>query len=224
MTQQSKHLFTDRRKALVAAVLSRKIGYLKVADFPESNIFESLPVQTLNAHKIIRCKDEMFLLKEGVVEIWQTHHDKLVKELTEGMMFGDMPLLGQTMLGTRAITGRAGATVAVMDVRAAKEWIESDPVSIFVELGYRLARIEADHYRSLFQLADSRIAAMLLELAGDGTVIQGLSHSEIGEGIGVYRETVTTILNAMKSDRLIEIGRKRITILDKRALQELSEL
>ncbi|HEX8092023.1 MAG TPA: helix-turn-helix domain-containing protein [Blastocatellia bacterium] len=224
MTQQSKHVFTDRRKALVVAVLSRKIGYLKVADFPQASIFESLPVQSLNAHRIIRCKDELFLLKEGAVEIWQTHHDRLVKELTEGVIFGDMPLLGQTMLGTRAITGRAGATVAVMDVRAAKAWIESDPASIFVELGCRLARIEADHYRSLFQLAESKLAAVLLELAGDDQVIKGLSHSELAERIGVYRETVTITLNAMKLDKLIEIGRKRITILDKRALQELSEL
>jgi CRP-like cAMP-binding protein len=224
MTQQSKHVFTDRKKALVAAVLSRKIGYLKIADFPQSNVFKTLPVQSHNAHRIIRCKDELFLLKEGVVEIWQTHHDRLVKELTEGVMFGDMPLLGQTMLGTRAITGTAGATVAVMDVRAAKAWIESDPVSIFAELGYRLARIEAHHYRSLFQLADSRLAAVLLELAGDDTVIKGLSHSALGERIGVYRETVTITLDAMKSDKLIEIGRKRITILNKRVLRELSEL
>jgi CRP-like cAMP-binding protein len=224
MTQQRKHVFTDRRKALAAADLARKVGYLRVEDFPQANIFENLPIQSFGPHRIIRCKDELFLLKQGVVEIWQIHHDKLVKKLTEGVLFGDMPLLGQTMLGTRAITGTAGATIAVIDVRAAKEWIESNPVSILSELGYRLARIEADHHRSLFQLADSRIAALLLEIAGDNTIIKGLSHSELAERIGVYRETVTTTLNAMKKDRLLEIGRKKLTILDKRALRELSEL
>jgi hypothetical protein len=40
----------------------------------------------------------------------------------------------------------------------------------------------------------------------------------------VYRETVTNVLDALKSERIIEVGRKRLTILNKRALVELSEL
>ncbi|HVG18957.1 MAG TPA: helix-turn-helix domain-containing protein [Blastocatellia bacterium] len=42
--------------------------------------------------------------------------------------------------------------------------------------------------------------------------------------IGVYRETVTNVLDEMKSERMIEVGRKRVRILNKRALGELSEL
>jgi CRP-like cAMP-binding protein len=66
--------------------------------------------------------------------------------------------------------------------------------------------------------------ALLLELANEDLTIQGLSHKDLALRIGVYRETVTNTLGSMKADRLIKVGRERITILDRRALQELSEL
>ena len=218
-----KHLLTDRSKTLAASALAQKIGYLQIDDFP-THLFEALPTQSYSPHRIIRCKEELFIVKEGIVEIWHTRYDKLVKEMGPGAIFGDMPLLGQTMLGTRAITGSQGATVSVINIETAKKWIEADPASLISELGQRLCDLETEHYRSRFQLADSRVAAVLLEIAGQGSIAAGLSHQEIGERLGLYRETVTVILDAMKSDNLIEVGKKRITILDKRAVREMSEL
>jgi CRP-like cAMP-binding protein len=223
-TGRRKHLLTDRSKTLAASALAQKIGYLRVDDFPSTSIFNTLPTQTYGPNRIIRCKEELFIVKEGLVEIWHTRYDKLVKDLETGAIFGEMELLGQTMLGTRAITAKQGATVAVMNVEAAKEWIQTNPVSIFAELGYRLSSIETEHYRSQFQLADSRIAAVLLELAGQASIVEGISHEQLGERLGLYRETVTVILDAMKLDKLIEVGRMRISILDKRAVREMSEL
>jgi CRP-like cAMP-binding protein len=55
-------------------------------------------------------------------------------------------------------------------------------------------------------------------------MVEGLTHYDLGETVSLFRETLTIVLNAMKSNKLIEIGRKRIAILDKRALEELSEL
>jgi CRP-like cAMP-binding protein len=218
------HSLSDKRRTLSAAALAQKIGYLRIEDIPYASIFEGLPIQSFSPHRIIRCKDELLLIKEGMVEIWHTHQDTLVKELRAGVLFGEMPLLGQTMLGTKAIVAAQGAKVAVMDAAAAREWVKINPVSILEKLGHRLADIEAQHYRSSFQLADSRVGALLLELAGEGSTIEGLTHDELGEKIGMYRETVTNVLDAMKLDRLIQVGRRRLTILNKRALQELSEL
>lgn len=219
-----RHARTERMKALAASTLAQKVGYLRIEDLPGSAIFDTLPTRSLNAHRVIRGKGELFLVMHGLVEIWHTRYDKLVKTLEAGALFGEMSFLGQTMLGTRAITGTPGATVAVMDEAAALRWAEADPARMLQVVGSRLARVEAEHYRSRFQLADSRIAALLLELAGEDSAITGLTHEEIGEKIGVYRETVTNMLDAMKMEKLVEIGRKRVTILDKRALRELSEL
>ncbi|MCA1577119.1 MAG: helix-turn-helix domain-containing protein [Acidobacteria bacterium] len=42
----------------------------------------------------------------------------------------------------------------------------------------------------------------------------GLSHHGIAERLGVYRETVTSALNELKTAGLIEIERKRNTITE----------
>ncbi len=219
-----KHLRSERMKELAASALAQQVGYLRIEELPGSNIFDTLPIRPFNPHRIIRGKNELFLVKHGLVEIWHTRYDKLVKTLEQGAVFGELPLVGQSMLGTRAISGTPGATVAVMDEAAALEWVKADPTLMLRMVGSRLARVEAEHYRSRFQLTDSRIAALLLELAGEHSTVIGATHEEIGEKIGVYRETVTNILDAMKMEKLIEVGRKRVTILDKRALRELSEL
>jgi CRP/FNR family transcriptional regulator len=224
MTGQRKHSLSKKGKLLAARTLAQKIGYLRVEDFANTSIIERLPTQSFNPHKVIRCKDELLVIRTGLVEIWHTHHDFLVKKLQTGALFGELSLLGQTMLGTKAIAGSHGVTVAVIKADAAKELIKAYPVEIFEKLGNRLAEIEAEHYRTSFQLADSRIAALLLELAGEDSTVEGLTHDELGHKVSLFRETVTIVLNAMKSDGLIEIGRKRITILDKRALQELSNM
>ena len=150
-----KHRITERTKNSAAFALAQKIGYLKI-DPPD------LPTQSYNPHRIIRVKEELLIVKEGLVEIWHKRFDKLVIELKPGAVFGEMPLLGQTILGTKVITGNTGATVSIMNSKAVRKWVEDNPL-IWFELGKRLYQVEIDHYKSRFQLADSRIAALLLD-------------------------------------------------------------
>jgi CRP-like cAMP-binding protein len=223
-TGYRKHLLTEKRKALAANALARKVGYLRVEDFPGSSIFATLPRQKFDPKRLIRIKEGLCLVSGGTVLIRHAHHEYFVKELYPGTLFGNMPLLGQTMLSTEAVAGAEGALISFMSSDSARQWIAAKPVLIFEKIGSRLALVEAEHYRAGFQLADSRIAALLLELAGERTTVKGITHAKMGERLGLYRETVTVILDAMKVDKLIEVGRMKITLLDKRALRELSEL
>lgn len=210
--------------ALAASAIARKVGYLRIGGLPGAAIFDALPTRTFNPNRVIRLKNELALIQHGMVELRHIHYDKFVSNLGAGTLFGDLPLLGQSMLRAKALGGTPGATIAVMDADQAREWVQQYPTLVIEMLGSRLARVELDDYRSRFQLADSRVASLLLEQAGDGTSIVGMSHQEIGEQIGLYRETVTNVLNSMKLEGLIEIGRSRVNILDKRALRELSEM
>src|ERR1044072_4824783 len=214
-----KQTLSKKKKQIIAAMLAKKIGYLKLQDIVPSGIVD-LPIQSFNPHKIIGTKNRFFLIKEGSVEIWHTHHDVLVKTLEPGMLFGNMALLGQVMLGTKAISGTNGSTVTEITADTVKGWIK--PLGELI--GTRLAQLEVEHYRAILQSAASRIAALLLDLAGEGSLIEGLAHKDLALRIGLYRETVTNTLGSMKADRLIKVGRERIMILDRRALQELSEL
>ena len=205
-------------------MLAQKIGYLKVQDFSRLSFFDSLPTQVFSAHRILRPHDELFVVRSGIVEIWHSNHDMLVKELEPGSIFGEMSLLGQTMLGCKAIAGSNGVTVAVIDIQKAADWIRHDPLRLFQELGPRLGLIEVDHYRASLQTIESRVAGLLLEIAGNTSSVKGHTHQKLGEQIGVHRENVSHVIHEMKMNGFVEVGRMRITILDKRALQELSEL
>jgi CRP-like cAMP-binding protein len=50
-----------------------------------------------------------------------------------------------------------------------------------------------------------------------------MTHQDLAETVGTYRETATQVLNDMKADGLIEIGRKRIRILDRTRLEALAQ-
>jgi CRP/FNR family transcriptional regulator, cyclic AMP receptor protein len=67
-----------------------------------------------------------------------------------------------------------------------------------------------------------RLADLLRREARDGLVV-GLSHQDLGERLGVYRETVTEALNELKAAGLLEIGRRRIRLLDEARLREIAD-
>src|SRR6185503_14135741 len=124
-----KQTLSKKKKQIVAAMLAKKIGYLKIQDIVPSGIVD-LPIQSFNPHKIIGTKNRFFLIKEGSVEIWHTHHDVLVKTLEPGMLFGDMPLLGQAMIGTKAISATVGSVLAEITTDTVKEWIKVNPLEV----------------------------------------------------------------------------------------------
>lgn len=218
-----KPRFTEQMKGLAAATLANKVGYLRVEDFPDQRLFDDLPAQSYGPHKVIRCKpNELLLVRRGLVEVWQTHHDLLVKQLVIGTLFGDMPLLGQTMVITRAVAGPAGTMVAVMNIDRVRELIKANALALAEKLYPRLATVYAEHYRAIFQPAESRVAALLLELAGDGSTIEGLTQRQLGERIGLVRETVLMAMASLKAKKLIGVSRRKTLLFDKKALEELS--
>ena len=214
-----KHIHTDRKRVLAAKALARRVGYLREEDFPA---LAALPQQRHHPDQVIKCKDALCLVINGSVLI--RHHGQFVKSLAAGALFGDLALLGQSMLGCEAAAGIEGALIGVMDLDAARKYLTSNCLAVVNGIGPRLASLEAEHYRANFQLADHRIAALLVELAGGRSVVKGWSHEKIGERLGLYRETVTVILDTMKADKLIAVDRLKIILLDKRALRELAEL
>ncbi len=218
------HRVVERSEKLAAKQLAALVGGFYFSRFSPPRISTSLPWRAFTAGQPIHCNNTLYWIKRGSVVIRHSRHKYMVTSMQAGNMFGDMPLLGQTMLVTEAVAGNDGATVAIMNVAAAEEWIASDPSVIARTLGPKLTALASDYFGSQFQLRDCRVAALLLKLAGEGTVIDGLTQDALGDKMGFYRETINLVMNELQSHGLIEIRRKKITILDKEALRELSEL
>jgi CRP-like cAMP-binding protein len=63
-----------------------------------------------------------------------------------------------------------------------------------------------------------------MKLANKDNQVVGYTHQEMADLLGVYRETVTNAIAELKQDRLIKVGRKRITILDLNALKRMEAI
>ncbi len=169
----------------------------------------------------------IFILKKGTVQLYRISPEgkKLViYTLNDGSMFGEMSLLGQRMHNTfaEAITD---CTICILNRDDLERLILTHPniaMRILEITGNRLRETEEQLEALAFKSIPSRLATLLLRLAREGNEITGLTHQDLAEMIGTYRETTTQTLNDMKAQGILEIGRRRIVILNKDKLVEIS--
>ena len=95
----------------------------------------------------------------------------------------------------------------------------------FMELlATRLHEVETRMENVAFKSVPARLASFLLQLAEEGNdQIVGVSHQDLADMVGTYRETVTRILNEFRTQGLIDLGRLRVTILKRETLEETAE-
>ncbi len=173
----------------------------------------------------------LFLLKKGRVQLYRLSSSGkkiVVATLGPGAIFGEMALFGQRMHSTFA-QALDECTLCVMGRADVERLVQEKPDVAFrlVQiLGQRVTELETRLENIAFKSIPARLADLILRLAreqGDGTLIRGYTHQDLGEILGTYRETTTQTLNEFRLHGLIEIGRKRLTILDKDALRVLAE-
>ena len=64
-----------------------------------------------------------------------------------------------------------------------------------------------------------------VDLDQDGSgVIKGISHQALADRLGTYRETVSAILRDFKRQELVELGYRRIKLVDTETLREVAGL
>ncbi len=172
----------------------------------------------------------LFLIKEGRVQLYRISPEgkKLViATLGPGTIFGEMALLGQQMHNTFA-EALDDCLIVVMSRADLERLILSKPsvgLRMLEITGRRLSDAEARLQDMAFKGIPARLASLLLRLAAEGNSneIVGLTHQDLAETIGTYRETATQVLNELKAQGLIEIGRKRITIRDPERLAKIAQ-
>jgi CRP/FNR family transcriptional regulator, cyclic AMP receptor protein len=171
----------------------------------------------------------LFLVKSGQVQLYRISPEgkKLViATLGPGTLFGEMALLGQQMHNAFA-EALDDCLILVMSRADLERLILNKPVvglRMLEITGRRLSDAEARLEDMAFKGIPARLASLLLRLSAErqSPDILGLTHQDLAETIGTYRETATQVLNDMKAQGLIEIGRKRITIKDADRLTEVA--
>jgi CRP-like cAMP-binding protein len=222
---------------MAAMGLAQKVGYLKLSDLIghsnwdlEKFIDERLPKRVFKKGDTVypsRTADPvLFLIRSGSVNVYRpstTGTKFYVKRIGPGIIFGEMPLLGQSMLGAHVEADER--TEAVLINASGFETLcgasQALPANALRVLGPRLCDAERRHEQAAFQPVTSRIASLLLRLANANNQVMGYTHQDMADTLGVYRETVTNALAELKQDKLIKIGRKRIELADVQGLRKL---
>jgi CRP/FNR family transcriptional regulator len=135
-----------------------------------------------------------------------------------------MPLLGERMCNASA-EAVEDCTLCVMSQTDLERLVLGKPrvgLRMLEIMGRRLAAAEARLEDLAYRSVRGRLASLLLRLArdGDGT-IEGVTHQDLGDTIGAYRETVTKILDDFQARGMVELGRRHIQVLRRDGLAEM---
>jgi CRP-like cAMP-binding protein len=236
----------SRKRQPLAASAVKPSGAGKLALLSETDIFRDLgprdmeeiermtAMTTCRRGKVFYTPGEtgevLFVLKQGRVNLFRINPDgkKLVLASVEpGTVFGEMSLIGQGMHDTFAEAAEE-CTLCVMSRSDVEHLLVNKPqVALrFLELlANRLSEVETRLETVAFKSVPARLAVEILRLA-EGTQdrrVDGVSHQDLADAVGSYRETVTRILNDFKRDGLIELYRLSIAIRDAEGLKALAE-
>ncbi len=218
---------------------ARKLNLLSMVD-----IFQDLTqeeVEEINkmvkmvtikkGHVLYRPEEEaevLFLLKKGKVQAYTlTAEGKrlIIETIDPGTFFGEMPLIAQSMHQTFA-EATENSLVCVLSRGDLERLLQRRPkvaVRLVEILSRRLEETRTRLEEATFQNATARVCRALFRLTQETSELSGLTHQELADTTGLYRETVTNVLNRLQSQRLVELGKKKIVILDRVRLEDTAQ-
>ena len=170
----------------------------------------------------------IYLVAEGRVKIGHYLEDgkEVVKSiLGKGEIFGELALAGEEYRSDFAQAMDNSTRLCLLSIEDMQGLMVNDKELSFKLLkliGLRLRKLERKLELLVFKDARTRIIEFLKDAAswkgtkvGLETLIQTkLTHKDIASLTGTSRQTVTTILNELKEQNLINFNRKRILIRD----------
>jgi CRP-like cAMP-binding protein len=161
--------------------------------------------------------EAMFLLKEGSAQLYRLSPDgrKFVfAEVPPSSIFGEMTCIGQAMYEcfAEATTDAVICTLSRTDVQRLILAYPQFALRLIETIGRRVVEAERQLEGLAFKAVVPRLAEFLQRESRDG-LLEGLSHQEIAERLGVHRETATYALNELKAQGVVEIGRRRIRVI-----------
>ena len=170
----------------------------------------------------------MFVLMSGKVNMVCTNNEGrrlVIATLEPGAVFGEGALEN---LGDPNVFVEAAEDVALWTIPAseARNVTMQYPIlgwGLLQTYGERLLQVENSLEDVAYKKLPERLAMLLLDLSdSQNSEIKGVSHQSLADYLGTYRETVSAILRDFKRQELVELGYRRITILDVDTLSDIA--
>lgn len=172
--------------------------------------------------------DTIYLIASGRVKIgsYTREGDEIVKSiLGEGDIFGELALAGEEKRTDYAQALDEGTAICQMDIEHLQIlMLNNKPLNlkIYKLIGLRLKKLERRIESMVFKDARTRVVEFLKDLANEKGIKVGFetmiknhyTHKDIASLTGTSRQTVTTVLNELKEDNIINFNRRQILIRD----------
>jgi CRP-like cAMP-binding protein len=163
---------------------------------------------------------KMYMLMTGRVNLVCTNNEGrrlVIATLEPGAIFGEGALSLHTDPNVCAEAAET-TTVWVIPASEARNLTMQYPIlgwGLLQTYGQRLVQVENSLEDVAYKKLPERLASLLIDLNTDGSdVIKGISHQALADYLGTYRETVSAILRDFKRQDLVELGYRRITLVD----------
>ncbi len=201
----------------------------KVADYNKENKHE---FKTYKSGEVIYFSEDpanmVYLVANGRVRIVDYTEDgnEVVKNiLSRGELFGELALLGENKRAEIAEAMDNDTMLCPMSVETMQNLMKEDKAfsfKIYKLIGMRIRKLERRIDSLVHKDVRSRLIEFIKDLAeekgsSDGDKIRiehYFTHKNIGNLIGTSRQTVTTLLNELKDEELIDFNRREIIIND----------
>jgi CRP-like cAMP-binding protein len=170
----------------------------------------------------------MYMLMNGKVNLVCTNNEGrrlVIATLDAGAIFGEGAL---DTPGDPNVFVEAADKVSVWVVPAgeARNMTIQYPIlgwGMLQTYGERLHQVENSLEDVAYKKLPERLAMLLLELGHhQNGLIKGVSHQSLADHLGTYRETVSAILRDFKRQDVVELGYRRITIVDVEELKAIA--
>ena len=179
--------------------------------------------------------DQIFLLKVGVVRISTLASDQqetILAFLYPGDLFGELAIVDESPRDHLA-TAHEDVVLCSLSRDLLLKMAQETPAlgyQITKIMGLRLRRFHTRVEELLCKSAHARIAHTLLDLATDYVIPDNegvliplrLNQADLGNLVGLARETVNMVLQDFKQRGLVEAGRRNIRINDPGRLRSVA--
>jgi CRP-like cAMP-binding protein len=198
----------------------------------ESKTAGGYQARSFDAGDLIATSDElsanMYILLSGTVDLVVANAKNqrmIASSLGPGAIFGDGALTNPDP-SNLCVQGASSGRVVCLAAGNAHRMIEKYPIlgwALLQTYGERQYQIEQYMEDVAYKTLPERLSKLLLEHTDfeDGEIV-GLSHQNLADRLGTYRETISAILRTFKEDGMVRLGYRRITIVDADGLMELA--
>jgi CRP-like cAMP-binding protein len=174
-------------------------------------------------------ENNLYILVHGEVKLIYTNTKGrriVMATLKPGAIFGEGALVTHAAPNAFA-EASSDSDIWTIPASSANTMMLQYPIlswALLQTYGERLVQVENSLEDVAYKTLPARLATLLLARCDKTTgVVNDLSHQLLADHLGTYRETISAILRDFKHQGFVQLGYRRITIVDEDALAEIGD-